>query len=264
MTSSIIGLPPRAVGKIYRDPGFRCGSRPSGRLRPFVRSRVALSGRGCEGSERAGESMPLLSTAMMFGPAYLCSNLAMATPAAPAPTMAILQSLSSRPVSLQAFISPARVTVAVPCWSSCITGIFSSAFRRSSISKHFGAAKSSRFIPPKLGAMALTALGSLGATATTADAQTRGGHGGSWHGGGGSWHGGGGSWHGGGGSFPGWRCGRRRRGALAAGLLGDGSASRDHKGRKTGRDQSFHACTLSAGRGEIMADSPYRTVSAAQ
>ena len=48
--------------------------------------------------------------------------------------------------------------MAVPCWSSCITGMFISSFRRRSISKHSGALISSRFTPPKVGSSALTML----------------------------------------------------------------------------------------------------------
>jgi malic enzyme len=50
-----------------------------------------------------------------------------------------------------------KTNVCVPCWSSCITGMLSSALRRASISKHLGAAMSSRFMPPNTGAICLTA-----------------------------------------------------------------------------------------------------------
>ena len=46
--------------------------------------------------------------------------------------------------------------MAVPCWSSCMIGIFSSSLSRFSISKHSGALISSRFIPPKVGEIAFT------------------------------------------------------------------------------------------------------------
>ena len=45
---------------------------------------------------------------------------------------------------------------AVPCWSSWKTGMSSSSHRVSSISKQRGAEMSSRLIPPKVGATALT------------------------------------------------------------------------------------------------------------
>ena len=37
------------------------------------------------------------------------------------------------------FSNPALEMMAVPCWSSCITGMSNSSFRRRSISKHSGA-----------------------------------------------------------------------------------------------------------------------------
>ena len=52
---------------------------------------------------------------------------------------------------LQALNSAASTTTAVPCWSSWKTGMSSSAFSRSSISKQRGAEMSSRLIPPKVG-----------------------------------------------------------------------------------------------------------------
>ena len=51
-------------------------------------------------------------------------------------------------------MSAANTTTAVPCWSSWNTGMSSDAARRSSTSKHTGAAMSSRLIPPNPGAMA--------------------------------------------------------------------------------------------------------------
>jgi hypothetical protein len=53
--------------------------------------------------------------------------------------------------------SAASTTIAVPCWSSCITGMSSRSRSRSSISKHRGALMSSRLIPPNDGAIAVTA-----------------------------------------------------------------------------------------------------------
>ena len=56
------------------------------------------------------------------------------------------------------FISPASVTVAVPCWSSCQMGI--SAFSRSvsRMRKHFGCEISSRLTPPNPGWSIITVL----------------------------------------------------------------------------------------------------------
>jgi len=73
-----------------------------------------------------------------------------ATPAAPAPTTTTLTSAASLPTTRSALTSAARTTIAVPCWSSWKTGMSSSALSRRSISKHRGAAMSSRFMPPKV------------------------------------------------------------------------------------------------------------------
>ena len=76
--------------------------------------------------------------------------------AAPAPFTTMLTLLISLPTISSALISAAADMIAVPCWSSCITGISSSSFRRRSISKASGALMSSRFIPPNVGAIAFT------------------------------------------------------------------------------------------------------------
>ncbi len=76
--------------------------------------------------------------------------------AAPAPFTTILRSAIFLPCNSEALISAAPEMIAVPCWSSCITGIFISAFSLRSISKHSGALMSSRLTPPKVGSNALT------------------------------------------------------------------------------------------------------------
>ena len=53
--------------------------------------------------------------------------------AAPAPLTTIFTFLMSLPMTSRAFFSPAAEMMAVPCWSSCITGISSVRFRRSSM-----------------------------------------------------------------------------------------------------------------------------------
>jgi hypothetical protein len=78
-----------------------------------------------------------------------------ATPAAHTPLTTTFTVCLSFPVIFSPFIIPARHTIAVPCWSSCITGISNSFFNTSSISKHLGAEISSRFIPQKDGAIFL-------------------------------------------------------------------------------------------------------------
>ena len=80
----------------------------------------------------------------------------MATPAAPTPEMTTRRSCICLPTTRSAFSRAARATTAVPCWSSWNTGMSSSSRRRSSTSKHTGAAMSSRLMPPKTGAMRCT------------------------------------------------------------------------------------------------------------
>ena len=80
----------------------------------------------------------------------------MAVPAAPTPETTIRTSDSDLPVTRSALRRAAATTIAVPCWSSWNTGMSSRSRSRSSISKHRGAAMSSRLIPPYTGAMALT------------------------------------------------------------------------------------------------------------
>ena len=81
--------------------------------------------------------------------------------AAPAPFTTTLTSDIFLPFTSRAFKSPAPEMIAVPCWSSCITGISSSSFSLRSISKHSGALISSRLIPPNVGAIAFTASTNL-------------------------------------------------------------------------------------------------------
>ena len=88
---------------------------------------------------------------------YLRINFVMATPAEPAPFTTTLQSSFFLPVTRRPFMIPARTTMAVPCWSSWNTGISRISFNLSSISKQRGAEMSSRLIPPKPGAIFLTA-----------------------------------------------------------------------------------------------------------
>ena len=102
---------------------------------------------------------PLLSSMTIFSrraPSDTYS-LVQDTADAPAPFTTIFTSSIFFPATCRAFTNPALEMIAVPCWSSCITGISSSSFRRRSISKHSGALMSSRLIPPKVGAIAFTA-----------------------------------------------------------------------------------------------------------
>ena len=79
-----------------------------------------------------------------------------AIPDAPAPQTTARIAPSSLPTTRAALRSAASATIAVPCWSSCMTGMSSMARSRSSISKQRGAEMSSRLMPPKLGASAAT------------------------------------------------------------------------------------------------------------
>ena len=93
--------------------------------------------------------------------------------AAPAPqtttfTFSIFFSTSSK-----AFNKAAAEIIAVPCWSSCMTGISSSSDNLFSISNASGAFISSRFIPPKVGAIFLTvSINFSGSLASTSISKT--------------------------------------------------------------------------------------------
>ena len=76
--------------------------------------------------------------------------------AAPAPQITILTSSIFFSAISSALIKAAPEIIAVPCWSSCITGISNSSTNLLSISKASGALISSRLIPPKVGAIFLT------------------------------------------------------------------------------------------------------------
>ncbi len=69
----------------------------------------------------------MLSTIIMLPgltPA-LMRTMAVLVLAEPTPIIVIFASLIFLPVSFKAFMTPASITVAVPCWSSCQTGILS-------------------------------------------------------------------------------------------------------------------------------------------
>ncbi len=79
-----------------------------------------------------------------------------AIPAAPAPAITTFRPARSLPTRVAALSRAARTTTAVPCWSSCITGMSSSSISRASISKQRGAEMSSRFTAPKDGRSSFT------------------------------------------------------------------------------------------------------------
>ena len=89
---------------------------------------------------------------------YVRRSFVIATPAEPAPFTTTLQSSFFLPVRRSELMIPASTTMAVPCWSSWNTGISSISLSLSSISKQRGAEMSSKFIPPKPGAIFLTAV----------------------------------------------------------------------------------------------------------
>ena len=75
---------------------------------------------------------------------------------APAPNKTILQSSIFLPANFSAFKSPARVIQAVPCASSCQTGISQTSRKVSKTLKHSGCLMSSRLTAPTEGANILT------------------------------------------------------------------------------------------------------------
>lgn len=85
---------------------------------------------------------------MMLVAPRAASSWMIALPAAPTPETTMRTSERDLPTTSRAFCRAARVTMAVPCWSSWNTGMSSSSRRRASISKQRGAAMSSRFTPP--------------------------------------------------------------------------------------------------------------------
>ncbi len=101
---------------------------------------------------------PLLSSMTIFSsfaPNALY-NLVHETAAAPAPLITIRTSDIFLLASSNAFNKAAAEIMAVPCWSSCMTGISSSSFSLRSISNASGAFISSKLIPPKVGAIIFT------------------------------------------------------------------------------------------------------------
>ena len=92
---------------------------------------------------------------------------------APAPETTILTFSIFLPANSRALMSAAALMIAVPCWSSCMIGISSSSLSLRSISKASGALISSRLMPPKVGAMALTVwIKSSGSLASTSMSKT--------------------------------------------------------------------------------------------
>ena len=78
--------------------------------------------------------------------------------AAPAPEVTTFTSSFFFPTTFSAFIRPASVITAVPCWSSWKIGISQRSFNLRSISKQRGAEISSRLMPPKEPEISATVL----------------------------------------------------------------------------------------------------------
>ena len=97
---------------------------------------------------------PVLSIIVIFfcGTPLFLNKFVQAIAEAPAPLTTIFTLLIDFLLISRALINAAVVIIAVPCWSSWKTGISKISFSFSSIIKQSGAAISSRFIPPKLGA----------------------------------------------------------------------------------------------------------------
>ncbi len=83
--------------------------------------------------------------------------MTIAVPAAPPPETTTRIVAMSFFTTRSALVSAASTTIAVPCWSSWKTGMSREARSRRSISKHRGAAMSSRLMPPNPGAIISTA-----------------------------------------------------------------------------------------------------------
>ena len=121
---------------------------------------ISLEYRRCRSdkSVRSFDNKPSLSNMMMCA-GFTPSNtykLAQAKAADPAPDTTIFTSSIFFSANSKAFNKAAEEIIAVPCWSSCITGISSSATKRCSISKDSGALMSSKLIPPNVGEMFFT------------------------------------------------------------------------------------------------------------
>ena len=109
-------------------------------------------------SVRSNDKTPSLSNIITFSGLIPKSTykLAQAKAAEPAPEITILTDSILFSANSKAFSKAADEIIAVPCWSSCITGILSSSTKRRSISNDSGALMSSRLIPPKVGAIFFT------------------------------------------------------------------------------------------------------------
>ena len=122
------------------------------------RAKRALYSLMSSASRLASVMIPFESTSSMFSgrtpSSSQCSEHDSAD--APAPETTTFTSSMFFSTTSSPFSSAAPEMMAVPCWSSCITGMSNSSTSLRSISKHSGAAMSSRLIPPKVGAILFT------------------------------------------------------------------------------------------------------------
>ena len=139
--------------------------RPKNKSQPFIASAKLIGSQSLAylrcNSEIEGLSFvnkPLLLNMYTFSGFIPKSTYksAQAIAAEPAPETTILISSAFLSANSKALSKAAEEIIAVPCWSSCITGIFNSSTNRLSISKDSGALISSRLIPPKVGAIFFT------------------------------------------------------------------------------------------------------------
>ncbi len=118
---------------------------------------------------------PLLSSITMFSffaPSERY-NLVQAIAEAPAPLTTIFTLSIFLSTNINAFSNAALEIIAVPCWSSCMSGIFICSLSVSSMMKLSGAFISSRLMPPKVGSSAFTILiNSSGSSQSTSISKT--------------------------------------------------------------------------------------------
>lgn len=120
-------------------------------VRPAGLVRDANSALGALMSSRPVWTMPCESSTVTSVIPLASRMLAHATPAAPAPETTTRIPAISRSSTRAAPCSAASTTIAVPCWSSCITGQSNASTTRRSMSKHRGAEMSSKLTAPKVG-----------------------------------------------------------------------------------------------------------------
>ena len=125
----------------------------------LVMGRVVANARRISSkSSRSVRRMPFTSFMMMFSRFTPSStySFTQAMAAAPAPLTTILMSPMFFLTISKALSSAADEMMAVPCWSSCMTGMFICLRSSCSISKHSGALMSSRLMPPNVGSSDFT------------------------------------------------------------------------------------------------------------